>query len=271
VDILFRFKENISIIFEQLRFFDIVDMLLVWIVVYRVLLLIKQTRAVQILSGMGILAIAYVLSIWGELYTLNWLLDIFFNNLFVIVVILFQGEIRRALVHIGRNPFFVEVSAVEETHVVEEITKGARQICKYGYGALIVIEREVGLEDFLEVGTPLDSEVKAEVLTSLFLPEGPLHDGAVVMRGGRIHWAGCLLPLSKNPNISRYLGTRHRAALGLSEETDAIVIVVSEERKHVSIAINGELKRDLTINELRETLYELLSLNPEVEPERSRV
>lgn len=255
-----RFLENLSLILSQLRVWDILDMFLVWLIVYRLLLLIKQTRAVQMLSGLGILALTFVMSIWLELFTLNWLLDKFFSNLFVIVVILFQNEIRRALTHIGRNPFFTGVSAVEETQVIEELAKGAILMAQRQHGALIVIEREIGLQDYIEVGTKLDASVTSELLSSIFVPTSPLHDGATIIRGGRASMAGCFLPLSKNPNLDKNLGTRHRAAIGLTEETDAIAIVVSEENRHVSIAVGGGLTPDLDHATLRKTLYSLLGL-----------
>ncbi len=248
--------ENLQFIFTQLRARDLLDMALVWVVVYRVLVLIRHTGTVQMLSGLGILAIAYLGSIWLELFTFNWILEKFFNNLFLIVVILFQGEIRRALAHIGSNPFFTGVSRVEETHIVEEIAKGAIGLSQKKLGALIVIEREINLEYFVEVGTEMDSVVSAEILYSLFQPNSPLHDGAVVIRNGRVWAAGCFLPLSKNPVLDKNLGTRHRAALGLAEETDAIVIVVSEENHRVGVVEAGMLAHDLDHAELRRKLYE---------------
>src|SRR3984885_8853127 len=151
-------------IISQLRVNDFLDLVLVWLVVYRVLLLIKKSGAVQILSGLGILAIAYMLSIWLELITFNYILEKFFSNLFLIVVILFQGEIRRALAHIGSNPFLTGASHVQETHIVEEIAKGAIQMAQKGLGALIVIEKEINLEYFIELGTELDSAVSAELI-----------------------------------------------------------------------------------------------------------
>lgn len=243
-------------------------MLLVWLIVYRLLLLIKQTRAVQMLSGLGILALTFVISIWLELFTLNWVLDKFFSNLFVIVVILFQNEIRRALTHIGRNPFFSQVSPVEETQVIEEIAKGCVQMSQRKIGALIIIEREIALQDFIEVGTQLDAAVTAELLNSVFATTSPLHDGAMVVKGGRASQAGCFLPLSKNPNLDKNLGTRHRAAIGLTEETDAIAIVVSEENRHISIAVSGQLTPDLDHPTLRKTLYGLLGIEEEYQEVR---
>ena len=252
--------ENLQFIFTQLRVRDFLDMLLVWIVVYRVLILIRHTGTVQMLSGLGILAIAYLMSIWFELFTFNWILEKFFNNLFLIVVILFQGEIRRALAHIGSNPFFTGASHVQETHIIEEIAKGAIQLAQKGVGALIVIEKEINLEYFIELGTEIDAGVNADVLNSIFHPSGPLHDGAVIIRGGRMWAAGCFLPLSKNPALDKNLGTRHRAAIGLTEETDAIVIVVSEESNRVGVVESGQLVHDLDHSALRRRLYEALGL-----------
>lgn len=258
--------DNFDFIAHQLRARDFVDMLLVWLVVYRVLILIRHTGTVQMLSGLGILAIAYLMSIWFELYTFNWILEKFFNNLFLIVVILFQGEIRRALAHIGSNPFFTGASHVQETHIIEEIAKGAVQLAQKGMGALIVIEKEINLEYFVELGTEIDAAVSSEVLNSIFHPAAPLHDGAVVIRAGRIFAAGCFLPLSKNPALDKNLGTRHRAAIGLTEETDALVIVVSEENNSVGIVESGQMIADVDHATLRRGLYESYGLKYRPQP-----
>lgn len=252
--------ENLRLIATQIRFRDFIDMALVWVVVYRVLILIRHTGTVQMLSGLGILAIAYLLSIWAELFTFNWILEKFFSNLFLIVVILFQGEIRRALAHIGSNPFLTGASHIQETHIVEEIAKGAVQLAQRKHGALIVIEKEINLEYFVELGTEIDSSVSAELLSSIFIPSSPLHDGAVIVRAGRCYAAGCFLPLSKNPALDKNLGTRHRAAIGLTEETDALVIVVSEENNSVGVVEGGHLVTDVDHASLRRTLYESYGL-----------
>lgn len=262
-----RLVDNLSFIINNVRFTDVIDIFLVWVIVYRSLLLIKRTSAAQILSGLGILAIAYIGSIAAGLSTLNWLLEKFFNNLFLILVILFQNEIRRALAHIGRNPFFTGVSSIEETQVIEEISKGAVQVAQKGYGALIVIEREIGLEDFIEVGTTLDAVVTAEVINSIFIPTSPLHDGALIIRGGRAYAAGCFLPLTKNPNVDKNLGTRHRAAIGLTEETDAVVIVVSEESNSAGLVVAGQITPDVDHNILRKMLYSIFNLEQETRVE----
>lgn len=250
-----------------MRIQDLLDFALVWAVVYRVLLLTKRSGAVQILSGMGILAIAYLSSIYLELITFNWLLEKFFSHLFLIVVILFQAEIRRVLAQIGSNPFLTGASHVEETHIVEEIAKSAIAMAQKGYGALIVIEKEMALDYFIEVGTVIQAEVQSELLISIFHPAAPLHDGAVVVRQGRIFAAGCFLPLSKNPVLDKNLGTRHRAAIGLTEETDAVVLVVSEEQHSVGIVHGGTFHADVDHATIRKHLYEAFGLT--FRPERA--
>jgi diadenylate cyclase len=251
---------SLRLIQSQLGFQDVIDLVLVWLVVYRVLLLTKKSGAVQILSGMGILAMAYLASIQLELITFNYLLEKVFSNLFLIVVILFQGEIRRALAQIGSNPFLNSVSRVEEAQNLEELAKGIMALAQKGYGALIVIEREITLDYFIEEGTLLDADISAHLLQSIFHPSAPLHDGAVVVRSGRMQSAGCFLPLSKNPILDKNLGTRHRAAIGLTEETDAYVFVVSEENKSVGIVHGGHLFPDVDHPTVRKTLYDLYNL-----------
>ncbi len=252
--------EQIESLFVHLRFYDVLDLLLVWFVAYRVLLLTKRSGAVQILSGMGILAMAFLASIYFELITFNYLLEKFFANLFLIVVILFQGEIRRALAQIGSNPFLSGVSRVEETHLVEEIARGVVAMAQKGTGALVVIENEIALDYFIEEGTLINGNVSSEVLQALFLPTSPLHDGALIIRSGKIHSAGCFLPLSKNPILDKNLGTRHRAAIGLTEETDALVLVVSEETKTVGLVQGGILRPDVDHATIRKALYETLGI-----------
>ncbi len=249
----------------QLRVQDFVDLFLVWLVVYRILLLIKKSGAVQILSGLGVLAIAYMLSIYFELITFNYILEKFFSNLFVIVVILFQGEIRRALAQIGSNPFFSGQSRIEETHMIEELAKGVVACAQRGYGALVVLEREISLDYFIEEGLALNAEVSSELILSIFHPAAPLHDGAILVRGNKVVSAGCFLPLSKNSALDKNLGTRHRAAIGLTEETDAYVFVVSEENKSVGMAHSGILQMDVDHHFIRQTLYDLYGLSKLVE------
>ncbi len=254
------FWENLHFISSHLRLQDIFDILLVWFVLYRVLIIIRRTGTVQILSGLGILAITYILSIWFELFTMNWLLDKFFSNLFVITVVLFQGEIRRALAHIGSHPLFSDVSVAMETHMVEEIAKGIIAAAQKGYGALLVIEKDILVDYHIELGTEMDSRVSAEIIQSIFHPQAPMHDGAVLIRSGKIAYAGCFLPLSKNPALDKNLGTRHRAAIGLTEETDALVLVVSEETRSISIVNGGHMRPQAELVDVRKALYEAFGL-----------
>jgi diadenylate cyclase len=252
--------DNVWFIVSNLRLSDVIDMLLVWAVVYRILVLIKKTGTIQMLSGLGVLAIAYIASISLELFTFNWILEKFFSNLFVIVVILFQGEIRRALAQIGANPFFSDVSSVQETYIIEELVKAAFSMAQKGYGALIVIERDILVDYHIEFGTEMDSKVSAELITSVFHPTSPMHDGAILIRGGKIHSAGNFLPLSKNPALDKNLGTRHRAAIGLTEESDSIIIIVSEENKTVGVVQGGYLNTIQESADLRQALYDIYGL-----------
>jgi diadenylate cyclase len=235
-------------------------MVLVWMIVYRVLVLIKRTGTIQMLSGLGVLAIGYLFSHWLEIYTFNWILEKFFGNLFIIVVVLFQAEIRRALAHIGSNPFFTEGGAAMEGMLIEEIAKGISSVAERGYGALIVVEHDIAIDYHIEMGTELDALVSPELITSLFHPSSPVHDGALLIRNGRAFAAGCFLPLSKNPALDKNLGTRHRAALGLTEESDALVFVVSEENKSIGIVQGGHLRPHVEVADVRRALYDLYGL-----------
>ena len=258
--LLIQFVENWKFIWSQFRWQDAIDLLLVWFLIYQLLLLIRKTGAVQILSGLGLLAIFYILSLHFGLFTFNWLLDKFFAHLFLIVVILFQSEIRRVLAQLGSQSFLSGVSAVQETHVIEEIVKGIVGAAQKGFGALVVIERDISVDYHIESGTEMDSRVSAEIIESVFHPSSPVHDGAMVIRSGRILSVGCFLPLSKNPILDRNLGTRHRAALGLTEETDALVLVVSEESRSVGIVQSGQLIPNVDGVDLRRTIYEFMGL-----------
>lgn len=251
------FFENLR---EILRWQDLVDILLVCIIVYRVLLLIRGTRAVQMLTGFGIILIVYYLAERFKFHTLHTVLVEFFNNLILILIIVFQDEIRKALAQVGRNPFFTSTNTIEEVAIIEEICQAAALLAQQRVGALIVLERETGLKNYVEAGTILDSKVTADLIVSVFHPSSPIHDGAMIIRNSRISSAGCLLPISRDPSINKELGTRHRAALGLTHETDAVVIVVSEERGEVSLCHHGLMNRDLDLSSLREGLLEQLGL-----------
>jgi uncharacterized protein (TIGR00159 family) len=238
---------------------DFVDLVLVYIIVYRVLILIRGTRAVQMMYGLFVFAIAFFASMKLELFTLHWVFSHFFEYSVLIIIILFQDEIRRALTHVGRNPFLLP-AGVEERAFVDEITRATTRLKREGIGALIVLERETGLKNFTDTGSILDAKMNAELLYSIFLPQSPIHDGAAIISDGRLAAAGCFLPLSKNPNLDRNYGTRHRAAIGLTEDTDAIVILVSEENRAVHLVRAGRLTKNLNESELRETLSIIMEL-----------
>lgn len=204
------------------------------------------------LAGIAILIVVYFGARELELLTLYWLLGTFLSSIFLIIIIIFQRDIRRALTQVGQTPF--SKSHEETIHALVEIVKATKQLTQRNLGALIVIERETGLKDYLESGHTIDAAVSTQLLVSLFLPESPLHDGGVVIRNGRILSAGCVLPLTRNPYISKQLGTRHRAAIGLSEETDAVIIVVSEETQKISLVQHGAITTDLDENALRSRL-----------------
>lgn len=252
--------EFLSNIREIFRWQDLFDILLVCIIVYRVLLLIRGTRAVQMLTGFGIILIGYYLAEQLKLFTLHTILIEFFNNLILILIIVFQDEIRKALTQVGRNPFFTSTNTIEEVGIVDEICRAALMLAGQKVGALIVLERETGLKNYIEAGTLIDSKVSEDLLVSIFHPSSPIHDGAVIVRNSRVSSAGCLLPISRDPSINKELGTRHRAALGLTQETDAVVVVVSEERGEISLVHHGTMIRDLDINGLRNQLLQLLGL-----------
>ncbi|TXD38514.1 TIGR00159 family protein [Lujinxingia vulgaris] len=242
-------------------FFTILDMTIVFIVIYRVLLLIKGTRALQMLFGLIFILIFFYISQedYLNLATTHWLIDMFIANLIIIVVIIFQHDIRRALAQVGRAPLLGGARSYEETSVLEEVVKACVMLSSRKLGALIAIEREADLSHFTEEGIKLDAVVTKDVLFTLFLPEhqNPLHDGAVIIQKGRVSAAGCFLPLTINPRVEKTLGTRHRAGIGVTEDTDAAVAIVSEETGTISIAYEGELHRDLDANEMRSLLQKI--------------
>jgi diadenylate cyclase len=246
---------------SSLRLIDLLDVGIVAFIVYRVLLLIKGTRAMQMLTGLGILGIGFYISSTFELFTTHWLLSYFFDYLILIVIVLFQDDLRRALTHVGKNPFFAGASAEEEREMVDEIARAATRLARERTGALIVLERETGLKNFIDTGSKLDARVKSELLYSIFAPTSPIHDGAVIVTNGRVAAAGCFLPLSKDPNIDKRYGTRHRAALGLTEDSDAIVVLVSEEAGEAHLVKNGKITTNLNEQELRQSLAALLDLS----------
>lgn len=241
----------------------VLDFAIVYFVIYQILLLIKGTRAVQILVGLIVVVAVFFFSKnqFLTLPTTHWFVDKFIANIIIIIVIIFQADIRRALAQFGRTTLFSSGRALEDAPVLEEIIKVSMMLAQRKIGALIAIERNAVLDEVTGEGIRIDAIVSKDVLFSIFLPEhqNPLHDGAVVIQKGRVSAAGCFLPLTNNPNVDKALGTRHRAAIGLSEETDAAVVVVSEETGNVSIAFRDQLYRDLEANEMRDLLQRIFS------------
>ncbi|NDD92028.1 TIGR00159 family protein, partial [bacterium] len=245
---------------------DLLDITIVAFLVYRVVLLIKGTRAMQMLTGLGILGIGFFISSTFELFTTHWVLSYFFDYLILIVVVLFQDDLRKALTHVGKNPFFAGASSEEERAMVDEVARAAAQLAHDRVGALIVIERETGLKNFLDTGSRIEARVNSELLYSIFNVSSPLHDGAVIITNSKIAAAGCFLPLSKDPNIDKRFGTRHRAALGITEDTDAIVVLVSEEAGEAHLVKNGRIMNNLTEEELSRSLTALLNISRSTRP-----
>jgi diadenylate cyclase len=244
------------------RWRDALDIFLVALIVYRLLVAFRGTRAAQMLVGLGILLAASLVARRFELHSLGWLLDNFWSFWAIAVVVLFQPELRRALARLGQGRFlraFVGSSRAERAHLVDEVTRAVAALAGRRIGALIVIERTAGLRQYAELGVPLDAIASADLLESLFLPGSPLHDGAVLVEGTRISAAGCFLPLSRTADLARALGSRHRAALGISEETDAVAVVVSEETAHVSLAVDGTIESPVDEAALRRRLVELVA------------
>ena len=240
---------------ENFRLRDLIDILVMACAIYWVLLLIRGTRAAQMTLGLLILVLIWLLSRQLELAATGFILDNFLEGLVLIVIVIFQADIRRALMRVGRGIF--AAAPRQEAHAIEEVVRACQALAQRRVGALIVVEREVGLDEYMELGTPIDAELTRDLLISLFLPYSPLHDGALVIREGRISAAGCILPLALRSNLPSTLGTRHRAALGISDETDAIAVVVSEESGRISLVTGDEILEDLDGPSLRQELLEL--------------
>ncbi|HZR27100.1 MAG TPA: diadenylate cyclase CdaA [Vicinamibacterales bacterium] len=243
----------------RVSWWDIADILVVSVLIYEVLKLIRGTRAVQMAVGAGVLVLLFYGSRWSHLQTVNWLVRNFVGYIVFAVIVLFQSDIRRALAHLGRAPFFryfAKAESAEES--IEELVVAASMLAAQHTGAIVAIERQIGLRNYIEGGIPLDAVVTYDLLLSIFNTESPLHDGAAIMQNDRIAAAACFLPLTVNPKLSKELGSRHRAAIGLTEENDSVAVVVSEETGAISIVADGHIERGLSANELRDRLRTLV-------------
>jgi diadenylate cyclase len=246
-----------SVAWPHVSVISIIDILLVAVIIYEFLALIKGTRAALMLVGVAGLALAFYFSRLGDLVTLNWLISTLLPYAVFALIVVFAAEIRQALAQLGRRLALSRTPA-SEADAYDDIVLAANLFSQNQTGALIVIEREIGLRTYIESGVPLDAHLSYDLLATIFRPSAPLHDGAVIVQRDRIAAAACFLPLSMNPVLSTQLGTRHRAGIGVTEETDAIAVIVSEETGAISVAAAGKIGRDLTVEELRERLGGLL-------------
>ncbi|WP_334293003.1 diadenylate cyclase CdaA [Paramaledivibacter caminithermalis] len=243
---------------------DIIDMTIVAVVFYKLYMLIRDTRAEQLIKGLLILLVATKLSEWLKLYVVNYILTKTITVGFIALLIVFQPELRKALEHLGRSRLLLTKNIVEIAHEdldnrIKEITDAVASLSRQKIGALIILERDTGINEVIETGTLIEGKISSSLLINIFIPNTPLHDGAVVIRKDKIMAAGCFLPLSENPNLSKKLGTRHRAGLGITETSDALAIMVSEETGGISVAAAGKLSRFLDIDTLKTIIREAFS------------
>jgi diadenylate cyclase len=246
-----------SIVWPQISVVSVVDILLVAVLIYQFLMLVRGTRAAPMLIGVAALGLALYLARLGELRTLNWLLGTLLPYVVFALIVVFQPEIRQALTNLGSRISRVRTSS-SVADVYDDIVLAANLFSQNQTGALIVIEREIGLRTYIESGVALDAKLSYDLLATIFRPSAPLHDGAVIVQRDRIAAAACFLPLSMNPVLSTQLGTRHRAGIGITEETDAVAVIISEETGSISLAVAGNIERDLTVERLRDRLSNLL-------------
>jgi diadenylate cyclase len=237
---------------------SVLDILLVSFFLYQFLLLVRGTRAIPMLTGVGTLGLAFYIAHLANLRTLDWLVGTILPYSIFALIVIFQAEIRQALARLGRNLTLSRSSQNGSGDAYDDIVMAATTFSQDQTGALVVIEREIGLRTYIESGVALDSHLSYDLLATLFRPSAPLHDGAVIVQKDRVAAAACFLPLSMNPLLSTQLGTRHRAGIGITEETDAVSVIVSEETGQISIAVGGQVERDISADHLRQRLAELL-------------
>lgn len=252
-----------SEVLDQFGWWSVLDIILVAVAIYHILLLIRGTRTAQMLTGIIMVMLAFIASSIVPLTTVNWVLSKFYSSIIVIIIILFQDDIRLALSRIGKKPLFSNSKeSLSPTQVFDELNRAANVLASNKVGALIVIERNIILTRYVEVGILVDANISQELLISIFNPSAPIHDGAVIMQQGRIAAAGCFLPLTKKENLALNLGTRHRAAIGISQETDAAVILISEEKGTISLVLDGDFYKVTETKSLKSLLQHHLVDRP---------
>jgi diadenylate cyclase len=241
-------------VFAKLTPIAIIDILAVAFLIYQFILIVRGRRAAHVLTGLWILVFAYLIAVWARLELLRTVLAALAPYTAIALIVMFQSEIRRTLSRIGRSRWLGLGGQLERREMVDEIILAIQQMAEWKTGALIVVEREIGLRTFVESGVALDARVSRDLLCAIFHPGGALHDGAVIVQGDRVAAAACFLPLTVNPALLRRQGTRHRAAIGITEETDALAVVVSEETRQISIASRGDIEPDVSLDRVRERL-----------------
>jgi len=254
----------------EFSWLDALDILIVAFIIYQLLQLIRGTHAVQMALGGMVLVLVYWVSQWADLETVNWLLRTFLPYVVFGIIVVFQAEIRKVLAHLGKTPLLGAFSAQRTEEMIDEVVLAATTLASQHTGAIIVIEREMGLRTYIETGITLDAVVTYDLLVNVFSPGTPLHDGAVIVQGTRVAAAACFLPLTVNPELSRQLGSRHRAAIGVTEDTDALAVVVSEETGIISLVSGGRIRRELDARSLKQALLDALEVD-ESEPEAATV
>ncbi|NDE15684.1 TIGR00159 family protein [bacterium] len=257
-------------ILDQFSFWAVIDIAIIAFIIYQALLLIRGTRAAQILTGILFVVATFLLSSIVPLTTLNWVMNKFYSSFIIILIILFQDDIRHVLSRMGKKSFIPGADRVASHHVLDEIVRAATSMASKRIGGLIVLERNIILGRYVDVGVLIDARISKELLVSIFHPSSPIHDGAVIIQRGRVAAAGCFLPLTREENLDPNMGTRHRAAIGISQETDAIVVIVSEEVGSVAIVAEGKVSRRLDARQLREQLNELLMGEEEFSDKQAR-
>lgn len=255
-------------IFQQFGIWSTFDIAIISFIIYHVLLLIRGTRAAQMLGGILIIVAAFLLSSIMPLTTLNWVMNKFYSSFIIILIIIFQDDIRHVLSRMGKKPFIPGSEATSSQQVLDEIIRAATSLASKRIGALIVLERNIILTRYINVGIPLEAKISKELLMAIFHTTSPIHDGAIIIQRGRISAAGCFLPLTRKENVDPNMGTRHRAAIGMSQETDAVVVLVSEEGGSISMAVDGMISQKMDPKTLRIQLSNLMLQPGEDEVER---
>lgn len=242
----------------QLRWQDGIDLGIITFLIYRLLQILRGSRAMQMVTGLAVIMAAFVISRALGLFTLNWILDNFLGSIILVIIVIFQSDIRRALTRVGSAPLFSAERIQRREDIIEDVVQATLALAAKRFGGLIVLQREVGLNEYMEIGTRLDARISRELIESVFEPHSLIHDGALVIQRGRVTAVRCLLPLSTNPNLRKSWGTRHRAAIGVTEETDAVAIVISEQEGTVALVVGGNVTENIDGTRLKNALRELV-------------